>query len=340
MIWRLVRPSLLAATGALAIGSALALPSSSAQAQVVWVVPGFLGPNALPTLPVEDPSVGRNVLVQVEGIFQFKDQATDRSFSPCFRVEIPFREVASIIVDGTPVEFLQASPHTQVATRAANASGTTKRDLRFGAKFTIVRETECVFGFEIPYLAGPKDRAREAWAKQPRVRRDRSLPLLLPVHLHHDHRDGAVAGYASRYLRTGAGPGIAPTGAWDALQWERSGNRTRWLRASPRDRFPEEHMSRVRAPSARKGRHPSRGDTDLRPLGCRSGCTRRRCPVMQGVLTRPAAYPATSFGLRAFRAAALVSARRRRFSSSFRNIGKSPSSMSRMPASPGIDVGS
>jgi hypothetical protein len=156
IIGLLVRPSLLAATGALAIGAALALPSGSAQAQTVWVVPGLLGPNALPTLPVEDAAVGRNVLVQVEGIFQFNDQATDLSFSPYFRVEIPFREVASLIVDGTPVEFWQVSPHTQAATGAANASGTTKGDLRFGAKFTIVRETDCVpaMGLRLLFKSG------------------------------------------------------------------------------------------------------------------------------------------------------------------------------------------
>ena len=53
----------------------------------------------------------------------------------------------------------------------------------------------------------------------------RSLPLPLPVDLHHDHREGAGLGYASRYLLTGTGPKIAPWGSLGGLavgtEWER-----------------------------------------------------------------------------------------------------------------------
>jgi hypothetical protein len=85
-----------------------------------------------------------DVLVQIQGMVQFNDQATDVAATPYFRLEVPFRQVASLIVDGTPVEFWRVSPDTQATTGAANASGTTKGDIRFGAKFYIVRETESV----------------------------------------------------------------------------------------------------------------------------------------------------------------------------------------------------
>jgi hypothetical protein len=46
---------------------------------------------------------------------------------------------------------------------------------------------------DLDLLAGPQSEGRGGPAGHPRP-----LPLLLRVDLHHDHREGAVAGYASR----------------------------------------------------------------------------------------------------------------------------------------------
>lgn len=118
-----------------------AFPVAGARAQAQPVVPGLMGPNALPTLPVEDPVVGEELLVQVQGTVQLNDQGTDVAFAPYFRLEIPFLKVVALTFDGTPVEFWRVSPETQAATGAQNASGTTAGDIRFGARFLVIRES-------------------------------------------------------------------------------------------------------------------------------------------------------------------------------------------------------
>jgi hypothetical protein len=130
------------------IAVALALPAllaTPALARDANVVPGLMGPNALPTLPVEDAVVGDDALIEVVATTQFQDfQGTDTAFAPYFRIVIPFRAIAALEIDGTPVEWWQTSPEVQASRGAANASGVAKGDLRFGAKFNFVGETEGV----------------------------------------------------------------------------------------------------------------------------------------------------------------------------------------------------
>jgi len=92
------------------------------------------------------------------------------SATPYFRLEVPFRQVASLILDGTPVEFWRVSPETMATIGAANASGTTKGDIRFGAKFYVIRETESVpaIGLRLLYKSATgKDLADRRFTNAP-----------------------------------------------------------------------------------------------------------------------------------------------------------------------------
>jgi hypothetical protein len=116
-------------------------------------VPGLMGPNALPTLPVEDAAVGDDVLVELAGTAQFDDLVrTDSAFAPYFLFVVPFRQVAAIEFDGTPVEFWQTSAEVATARGAVHTRGTARGDLRVGAKFVLFRETEILPVFSARFL--------------------------------------------------------------------------------------------------------------------------------------------------------------------------------------------
>jgi hypothetical protein len=135
---------------ALALPALLATPAFARDANVV---PGLMGPNALPTLPVEDAVVGDVALVEVAATTQFQDlKGTDTAFAPYFRIVIAFRDIAALEIDGTPVEWWQTSAEVQAARGAASASGVAKGDLRFGAKFNFVGETEGVPAISLRFV--------------------------------------------------------------------------------------------------------------------------------------------------------------------------------------------
>jgi len=112
-----------------------------------------MGPNALPTLPVEDAAVGDDILVEIAGTVQFDDLVrTDTAFAPYFLLVVPFRQVAAIEFDGTPVEFWQTSAEVATARGTVHTRGTARGDIRLGAKFVLIRETEILPVFSARFL--------------------------------------------------------------------------------------------------------------------------------------------------------------------------------------------
>jgi hypothetical protein len=106
------------------------------------VVPGLMGYNALPTLRLEDPKVGEEVLLHMELAAQVSDlpRARDAALTPYLRLVVPFRGFAALEIDVVPVELWRVDPATQQRIGATRGSGTSLGDVRFGARFTIVEE--------------------------------------------------------------------------------------------------------------------------------------------------------------------------------------------------------
>jgi hypothetical protein len=126
----------------LALGLWLAAAhASSAAAQQSKVVPGLMGPNALPAIPVEDAEV----LPEIAGEVAASTHATgaggrDRAFAPQFRLVVPFLGAAALELAGTPIEVWSVTPATRDRFAGQALSGVSKGDLAFGARFALLRE--------------------------------------------------------------------------------------------------------------------------------------------------------------------------------------------------------
>jgi hypothetical protein len=123
---------------ALGLWLALAAPAAAQQSKVV---PGLMGPNALPAIPVEDAEI----LPDVAGEVAASTHATgrggrDRAFAPQFRLVIPFLGAAALEVSGTPLEVWSVSPATRERFGGRSLSGVSKGDVAFGARFALLRE--------------------------------------------------------------------------------------------------------------------------------------------------------------------------------------------------------
>jgi hypothetical protein len=103
-------------------------------AQDLWVNPGTMGPNALPTQPGDTARIPESLVLHLSTAGQLT-RAGDRSFTPWFRVEAPFGRWASMISEGRPVELWRVSSATREAWNLTRDSGSTGGDLSFGVKF-------------------------------------------------------------------------------------------------------------------------------------------------------------------------------------------------------------
>lgn len=70
----------------------------------LWVNPGTMGPNAIPTQPGDTARIPETLVVHVSAAVQVT-QAGDQSFTPWFHIEAPFGRWASMISEGRPVEL-------------------------------------------------------------------------------------------------------------------------------------------------------------------------------------------------------------------------------------------
>jgi hypothetical protein len=122
----------------LLVASAAAQVSGSPE----WpLVPGRMGYNALPPFPNVDPVVGLDAEYELAGSAKVSGIAAyDHAVTPYFRLSLPFREVAAIEIDGTPLELWRTSSATQARLRAVSRAGETPGDVRFGGRFLVFQE--------------------------------------------------------------------------------------------------------------------------------------------------------------------------------------------------------
>jgi hypothetical protein len=132
-----LRASLVLVSVAVAAAAAAQEPGSPG-----WpLVPGKMGYNALPVLPNADPVIGSFAELEVAGAVQLSGlDARDHAATPYLRLMVPFRETAALEVDATPIEFWSTSTATQQRLRALNRADGTPGDVRFGARFLVMRE--------------------------------------------------------------------------------------------------------------------------------------------------------------------------------------------------------
>lgn len=122
------------------------LACAAAAAQEVgspdWpLVPGRMGYNALPVLPNADPVIGPLAEIEVTGALQLSGlDARDHATTPYLRLTVPFRETAALEIDATPIEFWRTSEATQQRLQARYRADDTPGDVRFGARFLLLRE--------------------------------------------------------------------------------------------------------------------------------------------------------------------------------------------------------
>jgi hypothetical protein len=108
------------------------------------LVPGRMGYNALPAIPLADAEIGDELELELAAAAQLSDlaRAGDAALTPYLRLSVPFRRVAALDVEATPVEFWRVEPSTQQRLGAVHGSGVSKGDLRFAARFALFAEGE------------------------------------------------------------------------------------------------------------------------------------------------------------------------------------------------------
>jgi hypothetical protein len=105
------------------------------------LVPGRMGFNALPAIPNADPVPPRLGEIEMAAATQLSGiRGHDVSATPYFRLTLPFREIAALEVDGTPIELWRTTRATQARLMAAKREGSAQGDLRFGARFLVLEE--------------------------------------------------------------------------------------------------------------------------------------------------------------------------------------------------------
>jgi hypothetical protein len=132
--WRTLAGALLALT---------AVAPSLPAAQESPIVPGRMGPNALPAIPVEDAALPTSTLAEIGGAAHVTGPGgADRAFTPEFKLVVPFGGFAAVEIEGTPLEVWRVSPETQQRFNGRATSGVAKGDVAFGARFQLFREAE------------------------------------------------------------------------------------------------------------------------------------------------------------------------------------------------------
>jgi hypothetical protein len=105
------------------------------------LVPGRMGYNALPVMPNADPVIGPLAEIEIAGAVQLSGlDARNHAATPYLRLTVPFREIAALEVDATPIEFWRTSAATQQRLQALDRADGTPGDVRFGARFLLLRE--------------------------------------------------------------------------------------------------------------------------------------------------------------------------------------------------------
>lgn len=102
-----------------------------------WVNPGSMGANALPVLPADVPWAPDYTLAQL-GVSYQQGKLADQSFTPVFRLQVPFGRYVTAIFDGAPFELWWASPRTESEWKLPRSQGLAKADIRFGVKLTVI----------------------------------------------------------------------------------------------------------------------------------------------------------------------------------------------------------
>lgn len=105
------------------------------------LLPGRMGPNALPALPNADPVIARDGELQMGLSLHLGNAgAGDQALAPTFGLVLPFREIAALEVEGTPVELFRMDASTRQRLGTQEGSGVARGDLRFGARFLVLPE--------------------------------------------------------------------------------------------------------------------------------------------------------------------------------------------------------
>lgn len=105
------------------------------------VVPGDMGPNALPTIATEDPVLSDQLYLEIAWLSNYSASG-DYSAAPYFRVILPFNEFIALEFDGTPFEQWYLTNQTYRAWNNPHQSGTSKGDIRFGVRGQLFQERE------------------------------------------------------------------------------------------------------------------------------------------------------------------------------------------------------
>jgi hypothetical protein len=93
------------------------------------VVPGEMGPNALPTITNADPAIDKDLYVELTMAGQLAEPGKAAA-TPFIKLTVPFKQLAALEVDWVPVE-LWTTP---------DGRGATHGDIRFGARFHLLDE--------------------------------------------------------------------------------------------------------------------------------------------------------------------------------------------------------
>lgn len=112
--------------------------SAPARAAELWMNPGTMGPNALPTVMGESARISDATSLRVEATGQYTRHG-DLSFAPFFRLEVPFGRWVSLLGEGRPVETWRVSQRTVEDWGLSRRSGIVGGDLLFGAKFQFLK---------------------------------------------------------------------------------------------------------------------------------------------------------------------------------------------------------
>lgn len=104
--------------------------------------PGVLGPNALPTLAVDEPWVEDEVRLQLGWSGQHSTPeggGADVSMTLPFRVEVGLLQRVAFWAEGSPFELWRYSPETYAAWQPKRSKGITRADVRLGTKVRLWR---------------------------------------------------------------------------------------------------------------------------------------------------------------------------------------------------------
>ena len=154
-----------------------------------------MGYNALPALATVDPAIPDRIELELSGITQFSGISYDNNAAaPYFRVLLPFRGIAALEVDGTPIEAWDTTAATQAKYGAEKRSGVSPGDLRVGGRYLFRDEDES--GPAVALRA--RTRARSASPTRRRTRSRGSSAAISPTVPRGSASSGSSASWPGR----------------------------------------------------------------------------------------------------------------------------------------------